>query len=150
MNLRPSGYEPDELPAAPPRDVNLYRLECNLLRKWWRGLDSNQRRRSRQIYSLLPLATREPLHMVLMELAMGIEPATCGLQNRCSAVELRQQTDDTVSVTKRIIQQTFRYVNAQRNSNMKSPPIQPCSTQMKPTSTYVGTSKTRSQKNKPQ
>ena len=23
MNLRPSGYEPDELPTAPPRDVNM-------------------------------------------------------------------------------------------------------------------------------
>ena len=22
MNLRPSGYEPDELPTAPPRDIN--------------------------------------------------------------------------------------------------------------------------------
>ena len=30
---------------------------------WWRELDSNQRRRSRQIYSLLPLATRESLHI---------------------------------------------------------------------------------------
>ncbi len=29
--------------------------------EWWRGEDSNLRRRSRQIYSLLPLATREPL-----------------------------------------------------------------------------------------
>src|SRR5262245_62058950 len=29
--------------------------------KWWRGKDSNLRRHSRQIYSLLPLATREPL-----------------------------------------------------------------------------------------
>ena len=28
---------------------------------WWRGEDSNLRRRSRQIYSLIPLATREPL-----------------------------------------------------------------------------------------
>jgi hypothetical protein len=28
---------------------------------WWRGVDSNHRRRSRQIYSLIPLATREPL-----------------------------------------------------------------------------------------
>jgi hypothetical protein len=28
---------------------------------WWRGKDSNLRRRSRQIYSLIPLATREPL-----------------------------------------------------------------------------------------
>ena len=23
LNLRPSGYEPDELPAAPPRDVDV-------------------------------------------------------------------------------------------------------------------------------
>ena len=36
----------------------------------------------RQIYSLFPLATREPHHM---ELAMGLEPATCWLQISCSA-----------------------------------------------------------------
>ena len=24
LNLRPSGYEPDELPTAPPRDVKYY------------------------------------------------------------------------------------------------------------------------------
>ena len=29
---------------------------------WWREKDSNLRRLSRQIYSLIPLATREPLH----------------------------------------------------------------------------------------
>ena len=29
-------------------------------------MDSNHRRRSRQIYSLIPLATREPLHGVLL------------------------------------------------------------------------------------
>ena len=28
---------------------------------WWRGKDSNLRRQSRQIYSLIPLAAREPL-----------------------------------------------------------------------------------------
>jgi hypothetical protein len=28
---------------------------------WWRGVDSNHRRQSRQIYSLIPLAAREPL-----------------------------------------------------------------------------------------
>src|SRR5438045_8602493 len=28
---------------------------------WWRGKDSNLRRQSRQIYSLLPLTAREPL-----------------------------------------------------------------------------------------
>ncbi len=31
-------------------------------RKWWRGLDSNQRTQRGQIYSLLPLTTRPPLH----------------------------------------------------------------------------------------
>ncbi len=31
-------------------------------RSWWRGEDSNLRRHRRQIYSLLPLATWEPLH----------------------------------------------------------------------------------------
>ncbi len=29
---------------------------------WWRGKDSNLRRQSRQIYSLIPLTAREPLH----------------------------------------------------------------------------------------
>ncbi len=33
---------------------------------WWRGTDSNHRRRSRQIYSLLPLATREPLQGIFI------------------------------------------------------------------------------------
>ena len=110
--------------------------------------DSNLRRRSRQIYSLLPLATREPLHMSSLELAMGIEPATCGLQNRCSAVELRQQTQDTVSVTKRIIQQAFRYVNAQKSSNRKIPPTQTGNMQTRPTSTYAENVKTKRLKNR--
>jgi hypothetical protein len=30
----------------------------------------------------------------VMELARGIEPPTCGLQNRCSAIELRQLQED--------------------------------------------------------
>ena len=33
-------------------------------KRWWRGKDSNLRRQSRQIYSLIPLAAREPLHGV--------------------------------------------------------------------------------------
>ncbi len=38
---------------------------------------------NRQIYSLLPLATREP-RQIKMELVIGVEPTTVGLQNRCS------------------------------------------------------------------
>ena len=34
---------------------------CLLRAKWWRGEDLNLRRRRRQIYSLFPLTTREPL-----------------------------------------------------------------------------------------
>ena len=30
-------------------------------KRWWRGVDSNHRRQCQQIYSLSPLATREPL-----------------------------------------------------------------------------------------
>lgn len=32
--------------------------------KWWRGIDSNYRRQSRQIYSLFHLATLEPLQKI--------------------------------------------------------------------------------------
>lgn len=32
--------------------------------EWWRGEDSNLRRLGRQIYSLLPLAAREPLQKI--------------------------------------------------------------------------------------
>ena len=63
---------------------------------WWKGVDSNHRSRRQQIYSLLPLATREPFRMCSaaarggggcvsrftpgtrwMELVNGIEPSTC-------------------------------------------------------------------------
>jgi hypothetical protein len=37
-----------------------------LVQKWWREKDSNLRRLSRQIYSLIPLATREPLHIIVL------------------------------------------------------------------------------------
>ncbi len=42
-------------------------------------VDSNHRRRSQQIYSLSPLATREIPHMnfVEVELVDGLEPPTC-------------------------------------------------------------------------
>ena len=46
-------------------------------------MDSNHRSRWRQIYSLFPLAAREPVR--ILELAIGIEPTTCWLQVSCSA-----------------------------------------------------------------
>ncbi|EAR57016.1 hypothetical protein SKA34_19469 [Photobacterium sp. SKA34] len=39
--------------------------------RWWWGKDSNLRRQCRQIYNLLPLATREPHHGVLLILAFA-------------------------------------------------------------------------------
>ncbi len=40
-------------------------LPLNYTRKpWWRGKDSNLRRLSRQIYSLIPLTAREPLRKI--------------------------------------------------------------------------------------
>ena len=57
MNLRPSGYEPDELPTAPPREKN---GGWNRIRTYV-GV-------SRQIYSLLPLTTREPIRLRQKEL----------------------------------------------------------------------------------
>src|SRR6202043_2911636 len=37
------------------------RSPSKTLQRWWRGEESNLRRLRRQIYSLLPLTTREPL-----------------------------------------------------------------------------------------
>ena len=42
------------------------RRVCIPNNKWWRGEDSNLRRLSRQIYSLIPLAAREPLPRKLL------------------------------------------------------------------------------------
>ena len=39
-----------------------YQLLHPAMLSWWMGLDSNQRSETRQIYSLLPLTTREPIH----------------------------------------------------------------------------------------
>ncbi len=63
MNLRPSGYEPDELPdcSTPRHSIILYAVIIILITEWME-MDSNHRSVSQQIYSLPPLATREPIH----------------------------------------------------------------------------------------
>src|SRR6185503_9891288 len=50
----------------------LYQLSYSRTQKWWRGKDSNLRRHRRQIYSLLPLATREPLLVSLHPIFLAI------------------------------------------------------------------------------
>ena len=56
--------------------------------QWWREMGSNHRGQCQQIYSLPPLTTREPRLNLSpahkLELAIGLEPTTAGLQNRCS------------------------------------------------------------------
>ena len=61
-------------------------------RLWWGMLDSDQRSRRQQIYSLPPLAAREipPIKLQDMELVNGVEPSTCWLQISCSAIEPHQ------------------------------------------------------------
>ncbi len=56
---RVMGIEPTSLAwKAKVLPLNYTRV---LLKTWWRGEDLNLRRLSRQIYSLIPLTTREPL-----------------------------------------------------------------------------------------
>ena len=56
MGIEPtlSAWKAEVLP------LNYTRFNFSYL-NWWRGKDSNLRRQSRQIYSLIPLTAREPL-----------------------------------------------------------------------------------------
>ena len=47
-----------------PRPYQGSALPTELRGRWWRGEDSNLRRRCQQIYSLPPLAAREPLRQM--------------------------------------------------------------------------------------
>ena len=108
-NRRRSAWKADALPTELlPQGV------WSLMRPavLWRVMDSNHRRHSRQIYSLLPLAARATLQNYWtfsrsrwenlrgkLELTRGVEPLTTCLQNRCSAIELRQPTPDADRAT---------------------------------------------------
>ena len=77
--------------AIRTRDIQLGRLALYQLsytriydggERWIRTIEG----KSRQIYSLMPLAARQSrqTNRNKLELAIGLEPTTCGLQNRCS------------------------------------------------------------------
>ena len=61
-NPRPSAWKADALPSElfPPLNPKRASWSSRQFICWWGGEDSNLRRLSRQIYSLIPLATREP------------------------------------------------------------------------------------------
>lgn len=53
------------------------RHKAGFSERWWREKDSNLRRQSRQIYSLIPLAAREPLpkcEAAYYQIRQGCEP----------------------------------------------------------------------------
>ena len=56
----PSAWKAEVLPLNYTRD-NTDPWDSVFSTLWWRGKDSNLRRQSRQIYSLIPLTAREPL-----------------------------------------------------------------------------------------
>ena len=59
---RETGFEPATPSLEGWRSSQLSYTRISL-KKWWGGEDSNLRRLRRQIYSLLPLAAREPLQL---------------------------------------------------------------------------------------
>ena|GEM_PF-4790170 len=72
-NCRPLPYQGSALPTElPGHNIDIHQL------RWWGEKDLNLRRRSRQIYSLIPLATRESPHNSNITLvpAGGIELPT--------------------------------------------------------------------------
>jgi hypothetical protein len=81
---RTAGIEPAALAwkakVLPLYDVRFANLSAYLCKKWWREVDSNHRRRSRQIYSLIPLATREPLQILFNTIASVLMVPTAGIE----------------------------------------------------------------------
>src|SRR5579871_3008561 len=70
-NPRPRAWKARALPTElfpPVTPFSTYQKDRSphiIQAVWWRGEDSNLRRHRRQIYSLLPLTAREPLHVVI-------------------------------------------------------------------------------------
>ena len=87
MNLRPPGYEPDELPTALPRDIDMF---LRGTRKFKYGAGNRDRTgmilSNRRILS----PVRLPIPPLRLKLAprVGLEPTAYRLTAGCSTIEL--------------------------------------------------------------
>jgi hypothetical protein len=95
LNLRPSGYEPDELPAAPLRDIKLEKV-------WCRGPESNR------YGKLIPqdfksCASASSATPAILAPRVGLEPTTYRLTAECSTIELPWNTNAMLCTARIII-----------------------------------------------
>ena len=87
LNLRPSGYEPDELPTAPLRDIiNIFFLWCRISVVPKTGIEPVREYKSRRILSPVRLPV-PPLRQLLAP-REGLEPSAYRLTAECSTIEL--------------------------------------------------------------
>ena len=85
MNLRPSGYEPDELPnCSIPRHIALVPET---------GIEPVRSFRDRRILSPVRLPVPPPRHLALR---VGLEPTTYRLTAGCSTIELPRIIDGRI------------------------------------------------------
>ena len=77
----PSAWKAEVLPLNYTRQIHYLCTKTGVLIPatpfiWWRGEDLNLRRLSRQIYSLIPLTTREPLQKckpaIVLQTCLGV------------------------------------------------------------------------------
>ena len=96
LNLRPPGYEPDELPAAPPRDISylvVYAAPCCLSigagDRGRTGTIGKDRRILSPVRLPIPPLRQAHSHFVIkMAPREGLEPSTLRLTAACSTIEL--------------------------------------------------------------
>ncbi len=108
MNLRPPGYEPDELPAALPRDIRL-RNNIGAGDRGRTGTIGEDRRILSPVRLPVPPLRRSIISLmkkIFKKLAAkeGLEPSTLRLTAACSTIELlRNITLSGVPATRRNI-----------------------------------------------
>ena len=108
LNLRPPGYEPDELPTALPRDVRFWQCDVRF--------GAGDRGRTGTIGEdrgiLSPVRLPIPPHR-RQKLAprVGLEPTAYRLTAGCSTIELSRNTYAVALATVDIIQDGIAFVN---------------------------------------